>query len=63
MCGGGSVVEFVLVEEFVLVFLLLLNEVGTLEVLQMWLIDGLPVYGICKNRLVLQESSGASIRL
>ena len=33
MCGGGSVVEFVLVEEFVLVFLLLLNEVGTLEVL------------------------------
>ena len=33
MCGGGSVVEFVLVEKFVLVFLLLLNEVGTLEVL------------------------------
>ena len=33
MWGGGSVVEFVLVEEFVLVFLLLLNEVGTLEVL------------------------------
>ena len=58
VCLGGWVVEFVLVKEFVLVFLLLLNEVGTLEVLWMWGIDGLPMYGICKNRLVLQESSG-----